>query len=109
MFALYQRQFVVLIGAALAIYVPIGILTGVVVSSGSVALLLVVTVLSAIGQALYTGAVVEAVEDMRDGRRDFSALDLLRSALPFVLSLIVAGIVYGICVAVGLILLIVPG
>jgi hypothetical protein len=108
-FAIYGRQFAVLIGAALAIYVPIGILTGVVVSSGSIALLLVVSVLSAIGQALYTGAVVEAVEDMRDGRRDVSAIDLLRAGLPFTVPLIVAGILYGICVAVGLVLLIVPG
>src|SRR3954454_16754344 len=109
MFALYQRQFVVLIGAALAIYVPIGILTGVVVSSGSVALTLVVGVLSAIGQALYTGAVVEAVEDLRDGRRDYSVGQLLRAATPFIFPLIVTGLFYGICVAVGLILLIIPG
>jgi hypothetical protein len=108
-FSLYGHQFVVLITAALAIYVPIGILTGIVVSSGSIALLLVVTVLSAIGQALYTGAVVGAVEDMRDGRRDYSAIELLRAAVPYIFPLIVAGIFYGICVAVGFVLLIVPG
>jgi uncharacterized membrane protein len=108
-FALYTRQFGVLIGAALAIYIPIGILSGLVVSSRSIALALVLGVLSAIGQALYTGAVVGAVEDMRDGRRDFSATELLRAALPFLFPLIVAGILYGLSVAVGLILIIVPG
>jgi hypothetical protein len=108
-FALYGHQFGVLIGAALAIFVPIGILSAVVASSGSLVLALVLGVLSAIGQALYTGAVVEAVDDMRDGRRDFSVADLLRSALPFTFPLIVAGIFYGICVAVGLLLIIVPG
>jgi hypothetical protein len=108
-FALYGHQFVVLIGAALAIYVPIGILSGLVASSGSIALVLVVSVLSAIGQAIYTGAVVESVEDMRDGRRDFSAIDLLRAAVPFAFPLILAGLFYGICVAVGFILIIIPG
>ena len=108
-FALYTRQFAVLIGAALAIYIPIGILSGLVVSSGSVALAVVLGVLSAIGQALYTGAVVESVEDMRDGRRDYSAVELLRGAVPYLFPLIVAGILYGLSIAVGLILLIVPG
>jgi uncharacterized membrane protein len=108
-FAIYQRQFVVLIGAALAIFVPIGILSGIVATSGSLALVLVVSVLSAIGQALYTGSVVAAVEDIRDGRRDYSVADLLRSALRFTFPLIVTGIFYGVCVFVGLLLIIVPG
>jgi uncharacterized membrane protein len=109
MFSLYGRQWSVLLGAALAIFVPIGVLSGIVASSGSVVLALVLLVLAAIGQALYTGAVVEAVDDMRDGRRDFSAIDLLRAALPFTFPLIVAGLLYGISVAVGLLLIIVPG
>jgi uncharacterized membrane protein len=108
-FALYTRQFAVLIGAALAIYIPIGILSGLVVSSGSIALAVVLGVFSAIGQALYTGAVVESVEDMRDGRRDYSAVELLRGAAPYLFPLIVTGILYGLSIAVGLILLIVPG
>jgi uncharacterized membrane protein len=109
MFSLYGRQWSVLLGAALAIFVPIGVLSGVVASSGSVVLALVLVVLAAIGQALYTGAVVEAVDDMRDGRRDFSAIDLLRAALPFTFPLILAGLLYGISVAVGLLMIIIPG
>jgi hypothetical protein len=109
MFSLYGSQFAVLIGAALVIFVPIGVLSGLVVSSGSIVLSVVLVVLAAIGQALYTGAVVEAVEDMRDGRRDYSVGDLLRSATPFIFPLIVAGLFYGICVGVGILLLIVPG
>ncbi len=108
-FGIYQRQFVILIGAALAIFVPIGVLSGIVATGGSLALVLVVSVLSAIGQAVYTGAVVQAVEDIRDGRRDYSVADLLRGALPFTFPLIVTGIFYGICVFVGLLLIIVPG
>src|SRR6476469_7081864 len=101
-FALYRTQFAVLIGAALAIYVPIGALSGIAASSRSVALVIVLAGLSAIGQALYTGAVVGSVEDMRDGRRDYSAVELLRAAVPFLFPLIVAGILYGLSIAVGL-------
>ena len=108
-FGIYQRQFLLLIGSALAIFVPIGILSGLVATSGSLVLALAVGVLSAIGQALYTGAVVESVEDLRDGRRAYSVGELLRSAVPFIFPLIVAGLFYGICVAVGLVLIIVPG
>lgn len=108
-FALYRSQFAVLMGTALVIFVPIGILGGIVASSGSVFLAFVVLGLSLIGSALYTGAVVEAVNDMRDGRRDFSVGDLLQAASPFILPLIAAGFLYGVMVVVGLILLIVPG
>jgi uncharacterized membrane protein len=108
-FGIYSRQFALLIGTGLVIFVPIGVLSAVVASNGSLALAIVVGVISAIGQALYTGAVVEAVEDMRDGRRDYSVADLLRAAVPYIFPLIVTGLFYGICIAVGLILLIVPG
>lgn len=109
MFSLYGHQFAILIGTALVIFVPIAILSGIVGSSGSVGLAFVVLVLSLTGQALYTGAVVEAVEDMRDGRRDFSIGDLLRAAAPFIAPLIGAGFFFGVCVAVGLVLVIIPG
>jgi hypothetical protein len=108
-FALYRHQFAVLLGTALVIFVPIGVLGGIVASSGSVFLAFVVLGLSLVGSALYTGAVVEAVNDMRDGRRDFSVGDLLQAASPFIMPLIAAGFLYGAMVVVGLILLIVPG
>src|ERR671932_791185 len=99
-FGLYGHQFMVLIGSALVVFVPVGILSAIVRSSGSVFLAIAVAVISAIGQALYTGTVVEAVEDMRDGRRDFSVEQLLRAALPLVFPLNVTGMLYGIYVLV---------
>ncbi|MEA2429169.1 MAG: hypothetical protein QOF37_2797 [Thermoleophilaceae bacterium] len=108
-FALYRTQFAVLMGTALVIFVPIGILSGIVASSGSVFLAFLALGLSLIGSALYTGAVVEAVNDMRDGRRDFSVGNLLQAASPFIIPLIAAGFLYGVMVVVGLILIIVPG
>jgi hypothetical protein len=108
-FVLYRSQFVLLIGTALVIFVPIGILGGIVASSGSVFLAFVVLGLSLVGSAIYTGAVVEAVNDMRDGRRDYSIGDLLAAASPFIWPLIAGGFLYGVMVVVGLVLLIVPG
>jgi hypothetical protein len=109
LFSLYGRQFTVLVGLGAAIFVPLAVLSALVASSGSVALIPVVVILAAIGQSFYTGAVVEAVADMRDGRRDFSVGDLLRAAAPFTFPLLAAGFVYGLCVAIGLIALIIPG
>ena len=109
MFSLYGRQFGVLIGSAVAIFVPIAVLTGIVATLDTVALVPIVILLGLVGQALYTGTVVEAVADMRDGRRDFSIGQLLRGAVPFIAPLLMAGIFYGVCVVLGLIALIVPG
>jgi hypothetical protein len=53
--------------------------------------------------------VVELVSDVQDGRRNSSAGDLLRSATPFILPLIGAGLFAGICIGLGLILFLVPG
>src|SRR3954447_2367373 len=109
LFSLYGKQFAVLIGVGVAIFIPVAVLSGILAATDSVALIPVVLVVGIIGQAVYTGAVVEAVADMRDGRRDFSVGDLLRAAWPFAFPLILAGLLYGLCVALGLIALIIPG
>jgi hypothetical protein len=61
------------------------------------------------GQALYTGFVVKLVQDVRDGRRDQGVGDLFSAASPFILPLIGFGILFGVGVAIGFLLLIVPG
>lgn len=52
---------------------------------------------------------VELVRDVQDGRLDASVGDLMRSVLPVLGPLIAAGILAGIGIAVGFVLLIVPG
>ena len=108
-FDVYGKQFTTFVGLALVVFVPVAILQGIVAASGSAALLIVTLMLLFIGTGLYTGAVVEAVADIRDGRRDFSIGQLLQTALPFTFPLIGASIIYGLVVALGLVLLIVPG
>ena len=55
------------------------------------------------------GTLVRAVEDVRDGRADLSVRDTFESVRPHLGSIIVAGLLAGIAIVLGLILLIVPG
>ena len=54
-------------------------------------------------------ALVKAVEDVRDGRADMSFQETFQAAKPHLGSVIVAGILAGIAIAIGLVLLIAPG
>ena len=55
------------------------------------------------------GALVEVVKDVRDGRADRTIGEIYQAVSPRLPALIVAGILAGLGIAVGLILLIVPG
>ena len=55
------------------------------------------------------GALVRAVEDVRDGRSDMSLGETFASVRPYLSSIIVAGLLAGLGIVLGLILLIVPG
>jgi hypothetical protein len=55
------------------------------------------------------GALVRAVDDVRDGRADLSLSETFERVRPQLGSIIVAGILAGLGIALGLILLIVPG
>jgi ABC-type multidrug transport system fused ATPase/permease subunit len=55
------------------------------------------------------GALVEAVADVRDGRRDLTMGETFQRVRPSLGTLIVAGILAGIAIAIGLVLFIVPG
>ena len=54
------------------------------------------------------GALVEVVKDVRDGRADRTIGEIYQAVSPRLPALIVAGILAGLGIAVGLILLIVP-
>jgi hypothetical protein len=58
---------------------------------------------------LYTGYVVKLVQDVRDGRRDFTVGELFSYAAPYVGTLVLNGILAGIAIAIGFVLIIVPG
>jgi hypothetical protein len=109
-FAIYRDQFTLLIPAALMVFLPVAILSGVVYAATPGPLeLLVILVVGAIAGVYFQGMVVEAARDILDGRRDHTVGSLFRSVTPVVVPLAIAGILAGIATGIGFLLLIVPG
>jgi hypothetical protein len=106
-FSIYRDNAGVLLPVAFWLFLIVAILDG--IAGSSLFLLLVSAVVGIAAGTLYQGTVVNLVRDVQDGRRDFSAGELLRSATPFILPLIGAGILAGIAIGIGLFLLLVPG
>jgi hypothetical protein len=67
------------------------------------------TVVGLVGVFWLQGALCEAVADVRDGRADLSISETLQKVRPRLAPLLGAGVLAGLGVAVGLLLLIVPG
>ena len=70
---------------------------------------LLATAISLVALFWVQGALVQAVEDVRDGRADLSLGETFQRVRPQLPAIIVGGILAGLGVALGLILLIVPG
>ena len=109
-FEIYRDQFTLLIPAALLVFVPVAVISGV-IYAGDVGILgaLIVAAIGTIATYWFQGMVVEAARDILDGRRDHSVGSLLQAVVPVLGPLIVAGILAGIAIGFGLLLLIVPG
>jgi MFS family permease len=73
------------------------------------ALALIASVVTLVAGAFYQGMVAELVRDVQDGRRDASLGQLLRSVAPVAGPLVAVSLLYGVGVAVGFVLLVVPG
>jgi hypothetical protein len=108
-FDIYKSNFAVLVVSALVVFVIAGLLQGLLSEMGGFIGQLLSTAVNLAAVAIYTGFVVKLVEDVRDGRRDFSAGQLFSAAAPAIGTLIVNGILRGIAIAIGFVLLIVPG
>jgi hypothetical protein len=108
-FRIYRQQFGLLIGGALVIYVPVAIVNGILYDAGGFFPSLIANAVLLVAGYLYQGMVVEAARDILDGRRDQTIGGLFRSAGPVVGTLIVVGLLAGIAIAIGFVLLIIPG
>ena len=109
-FSFYGSQFSLLIPAALVLFLPVAILNGLLLTGDDASILLLVSsILAVIATYWYQGMVVEATIDILDGRRDQTIGSLFRSAAPFIWPLLAVGILAGIAIAIGFVLLIVPG
>ena len=109
-FEIYRDQFTLLIPAALLVFVPVAVVSGL-IYAGDVGILgaLIVAAIGTIATYWFQGMVVEAARDILDGRRDHTVGSLARSVTPVVFPLVIAGILAGIAIGIGLLLLIVPG
>lgn len=107
-FSIYADQASVLLPAAAAVFIVIGVITALLVVIAPVLAILAFVVIL-VGTTLYTGMVVELVADVQDGRRDATVGQLLNAATPVIGQLILVGIVTGIGIAIGFVLIIVPG
>jgi hypothetical protein len=107
----FTRFFVVALVVFLIVNLLNALLGSLIGTRASVALLvaLIATVVSLVGTFWVQGALVYAVDDVRDGRIDSSIGELFERVRPYLGTLIVAGILAGLAIALGFVLLIVPG
>jgi hypothetical protein len=66
-------------------------------------------VVSIVGTFWLQGALVYAVEDVRDGRIDTTVEQVFERVRPYLATLVLTGLLAGLGIAVGFVLLIVPG
>jgi hypothetical protein len=102
---IYREHIGVLVGAALVLF-AVQFLVALLLSG---AFSLVVVVLFWVLSTLYQGMVVELVSDVKDGRRDHSVGDLLRSVEPVLWPLMIVSLLFGFGVGIGFVLVIIPG
>jgi hypothetical protein len=108
-FSVYGENVAALLGSAVAVFVVVGLVSGLFQNAGGVVLGLLAGIVRLVGYAIFTGFVVGLVQDVRDGRRDHSVGDLFSAARPAILPLIIFGVIFGIAVGIGFLLLLVPG
>jgi hypothetical protein len=108
-FATYRDQFTLLIPAAFALFFVVALLNGLVLSGGGVIATILVLLIGTVATYWFQGMVVEAVQDILDGRRDHTVGSLFQSALPVIWPLFLVGLLAGIGIAIGFVLLIIPG
>jgi hypothetical protein len=102
---IYRDQFSTLVGTATILYALQFVIYLVLSSAAGVVLSLLFLALG----VLYQGMVVKLVQDIQDGRRDHSVRALMASVTPVFWPLLGVGILFGIGVAIGFVLLIIPG
>ena len=107
----FTRFFVVALIVFLIVNLLGALLGALVGSSASVSVLvaLIAAAVSLVGTFWLQGALVYAVDDVRDGRIDSSVGELFERVQPYLGTLILTGILAGLGIALGFVLLIVPG
>ena len=105
----YKAHWRHLLPIALVVYVAIAIIGALLTLVLGWFGALLAAVISLVGLFWVQGALVKAVEDIRDGRADLSLGETFDRVRPQLGSIVVAGLLAGLGIVVGLVLLIVPG
>lgn len=108
-FETYRENAGAIIGGAVIVIGVAAIINALCASTGSLILVVLGSIVAFAAQFLYTGYVVKLVQDVRDGRRDSTVGELFSAASPYLVTLMLNGILAGIAIAIGFVLLIVPG
>jgi Membrane domain of glycerophosphoryl diester phosphodiesterase len=107
--AMYKAHWRTLMPIALVVYLALGVINLLLVSTLTWFGALLGTIVSLVGIFWLQGALVRAVEDVRDGRADLSLGDTFERVRPQLGSIIVGGLLAAVGILIGLVLLIVPG
>ena len=102
---IYRENFRVLVPAAAALF-AVQLVLALVLGGG---LGVFVSLVSLVLGTFYQGMVVELVRDVQDGTLDSSIAQLFASVTPVLVTLLAVAIVFGVGVAIGFVLLVVPG
>jgi hypothetical protein len=106
---LYKTHWRTFVPLALIVYIILGLITLVFGLLLGWLGLVIGALASIVGTFWLQGALVEAVRDVRDGKQDLTIGEMFQRVQPRLPALIVAGILAGLGIALGLVLLIVPG
>ena len=108
-FETYRSHAGALLGGAVIVIGIAGLIEGLLSITDSIFLALLGAAIGLAASFLYTGYVVKLVQDVRDGRRDFTIGELFSHAAPYVGTLVLNGILAGIAIFIGFVLIIIPG
>jgi hypothetical protein len=106
---LYKTHWRTFLPLALVVYIVLGLVSLLLALIFGWFGVLLGALVGIVGVFWLQGALVEAVADVRDGRRDLTMGETFQRVRPKLGTLIVAGILAGIAIAIGLVLFIVPG
>jgi hypothetical protein len=107
--AMYKAHWRHLMTISFVVYLAVALINLVLVLVLSWLGLIIGSIISLIGVFWVQGALVRAVEDVRDGRPDLTLGETFERVRPQLGAIVVAGLLAGLGIAVGLVLLIVPG
>ena len=106
---LYKAHWKAFVPLALVVFVIIGLISLLLTWALGLIGALIGGLLAIVGFFWLQGALVEAVRDVRDGKRDLSIGETFARVRPRLPAIIPAGLLAGLGIILGLILLIVPG